>query len=75
MARELACVCMDRLLRTVLEQARRDGLHTAQQVADATGCGDQCTTCRPYIARMLATGVVPTTADLMDEAERARYSD
>lgn len=69
----LQCVCLQRDLGELLAEARRWGWRTAGAVAGATGCGSECGSCRPYIARMLATGQSPTTADLMDETERERW--
>lgn len=69
----LRCVCEDRDLAEIQNIARLKGWTTAEQVATGTGCGDHCRTCRPYIARMLVTGKVPTVRDLMDAEERARY--
>lgn len=66
---------MDRPLGELLAEARRNGWASAAEVARETGCGDQCRTCRPYIARMLATGVVPTGLDLMTLDEMERYAD
>jgi bacterioferritin-associated ferredoxin len=71
---ELRCVCLDQPLSSLLQLARLRGWTRAGQVADGTGCGGQCTSCRPYIARMLHTGMVPGLADLMDVAERERWS-
>ncbi|MDX2199763.1 MAG: (2Fe-2S)-binding protein [Phycisphaerae bacterium] len=64
---------MDRDLGDVLALARRQKLRTALDIAEVTGCGDQCGSCRPYIVRMLQTGRVPTTADLMSAEDAKKF--
>jgi NAD(P)H-nitrite reductase large subunit len=71
----LRCICEDRDLGEVLEIAKKKNWTTAEAVASGTGCGGNCRTCRPYIARMLATGRVPTVDDLMGPEELARWRD
>jgi bacterioferritin-associated ferredoxin len=56
------CVCMRMSFERLLPLARREGWDLPALVAQ-TGCGDQCGMCRPYLARMLATG--ETTFDLL----------
>ena len=70
----LRCICEDRDLADVLREARRHGWTSAARVAQATGCGDNCRTCFPYIARMLETGRAPTANDLMSAEELRRYA-
>lgn len=61
---ELRCICMDVGFADLWARCRREGLDTVDRVADATGCGEQCRTCRPYIALMLRERRVPTLGDV-----------
>ncbi|MEP6590870.1 MAG: (2Fe-2S)-binding protein [Gemmatimonadota bacterium] len=38
------------------------------QLQDATGCGDQCGMCRPYLREMLAHGTTVFHAVIEDES-------
>lgn len=49
------CVCMRMPFERLLPLARREGWNLAA-LQDATGCGDQCGMCRPYLRAMLADG-------------------
>ena len=71
--RLLRCTCSGKPLGSLLTQIRDENLQTVAEVAAATGCGLQCGACRPYIARMLETGDVPTIDKLLSGAELERY--
>lgn len=49
------CVCCDRRFSGLLVEARSRGWDLNALVA-ATGCGERCGLCRPYLERMLETG-------------------
>jgi len=49
------CVCLNRRFVDLLPMARARGFDLADLMR-ATGCGDQCGLCRPYLRRMLSTG-------------------
>jgi len=49
------CVCTNQPFTCLLEQAKTEGW-SLDQIADATGAGDQCGRCRPYLAVGLKTG-------------------
>jgi len=49
------CVCQRVLFAHLLPVARTHGWDLAQ-LQDATGCGDQCGMCEPYLRAMLAEG-------------------
>ncbi len=62
------CVCMrapfERLLPLAVEQG-----WDLQQLQDATGCGDQCGLCRPYLREMLAHGTTVFHSVIEDTVE------
>jgi bacterioferritin-associated ferredoxin len=62
------CVCRRTLFATLLPEARAAGwdLDTLMQ---ATGCGQQCGLCRPYLRRMLRDGTTIFTAVLAPEED------
>lgn len=49
------CVCLNRRFVDLLPLARARDFGLAD-LMQATGCGDQCGLCRPYLRRMLSTG-------------------
>lgn len=49
------CVCWDQTFDELLKIARSE-LLSFDQVVDRTGCCTGCTTCEPYVKRMLRTG-------------------
>jgi bacterioferritin-associated ferredoxin len=49
------CVCRGIRFADLLPEARRQGW-TLAALGRATGCGEQCGRCRPYLRRMLADG-------------------
>jgi bacterioferritin-associated ferredoxin len=49
------CVCLNRRFVDLLSLARASGFGLADLMR-ATGCGEQCGLCRPYLRRMLSTG-------------------
>lgn len=49
------CVCLNRRFVDLLPLTRTRGFSLAELMR-ATGCGDQCGLCRPYLRRMLSTG-------------------
>lgn len=71
----LRCVCFNIDLAFVLSVARRKEWTRAPQVFARLDCGNGCQSCRPYIARMLATGEVPTNNDLMSQEELVRWQE
>ena len=61
------CVCQRLPFAVLLPLARAGGWSEAD-VIRATGCGDQCGMCRPYLRQVLATGETIFTQVLEDEA-------
>ena len=49
------CVCMHAPFTALLPLAREHGWDL-EALVDATGCGDQCGLCRPYLREMLRSG-------------------
>lgn len=49
------CVCRRTLFRDLLPAARASRW-TLEDLMHATGCGDQCGLCRPYLRQMLRDG-------------------
>ena len=49
------CICMRFPFDQLLPLARAEGWDF-DALMRATGCGDQCGLCRPYLRRMLRTG-------------------
>jgi bacterioferritin-associated ferredoxin len=49
------CVCRELPFTRLLSAARERGWSLEELVRE-TGCGGGCGLCRPYLARMLATG-------------------
>jgi bacterioferritin-associated ferredoxin len=49
------CVCVRVPFERLLPVARQEGWDLPALIA-ATGCGDQCGMCRPYLAAMLRDG-------------------
>ncbi|HET9064233.1 MAG TPA: hypothetical protein VFN22_00235 [Gemmatimonadales bacterium] len=49
------CVCQRTLFRELLSEARAANW-TLDALVQATGCGDQCGMCLPYLRRMLSEG-------------------
>ena len=62
------CVCRNRLFADLLPEARAAG-YDVRQLMRATGCGEQCGLCRPYLRRMLSTGQVVFDQPLDPDAE------
>lgn len=62
------CVCRNRLFAELLPlvEAAAWGLPALMR---ATGCGEQCGLCLPYLRRMLATGETAFSAILPPDAE------
>lgn len=66
---ELRCVCLNLSLPGLLSYARRHEISTLEELMAATACGSRCGTCKPYIARMLETGEVPTAESIPYEPQ------
>jgi bacterioferritin-associated ferredoxin len=62
------CVCRNRRFADLLSEARSAG-HDLHRLMRATGCGEQCGLCRPYLRRMLSTGQVVFRQPLDPDAE------
>jgi bacterioferritin-associated ferredoxin len=62
------CVCRNRLFAGLLPEARSSG-YDLSRLMRATGCGEQCGLCRPYLRRMLSTGQVVFHQPLDPDAE------
>lgn len=67
------CVCMRLTFARLLPVARSQGWHLAQ-LQEATGCGDQCGMCRPYLREMLAHGTTIFHSVIEEPAESAGVS-
>lgn len=52
------CVCHGRTFAELKRLAAERGIATVEELGAATGCGTGCGLCRPYLARMLATGEI-----------------
>lgn len=63
------CVCRGILFADLLSRARAHGW-TLEALGRATGCGDQCGRCRPYLRRMLADGTT-VFHELLESSEEA----
>lgn len=61
---ELRCICHQLSFAALHSFAQRRGITTFAELSAATRCGTNCGTCRPYIEWMLASGIVPTCADV-----------
>ncbi len=67
------CVCMRATFTRLLPLARDGGWDLAELQA-ATGCGEQCGMCRPYLRAMLACGTTifhSVLEDVSDSDEAA----
>ena len=62
------CVCMRAPFENLLSLAREEGWDLAALGA-ATGCGEQCGLCRPYLRRMLSDGTVVFHEVLVDAGD------
>lgn len=51
------CVCKDLTFTALKESAHAGGGLSYEELAAATGCGEGCGLCIPYIRLMLRTGV------------------
>lgn len=63
------CVCQRMPFERLLPVARAEAW-TLDQLMEATGCGDQCGMCRPYLRQMLADGTT-VFRELLEEAPDA----
>jgi bacterioferritin-associated ferredoxin len=51
-----ACLCYPHTFAELKRLAETHGWHTVEEITAARGCGGGCGLCRPYLAKMLATG-------------------
>jgi bacterioferritin-associated ferredoxin len=51
-----ACLCCQLPFTALRAMAQASGWRSVEEIASATGCGEGCGLCRPYLARMLETG-------------------
>lgn len=63
------CVCTNLSIAHLAELARREG-YTHEQLIAATGAGDHCGLCRPYVRCALKTGQTVFHQILVDRPAR-----
>ncbi len=51
-----SCICYPHSFQELKALAEANGWKTVADITAAVGCGGGCGLCRPYLARMLATG-------------------
>jgi len=60
------CVCLHAPFTSLLPLARERGWDL-EALVEATGCGDQCGLCRPYLREMLRSGTTEFHEILTDQ--------
>lgn len=51
-----SCLCFPHSFSQLKEMALKEGWQRVEEITEAVGCGSGCGLCRPYLAKMLATG-------------------
>lgn len=60
------CECWQLSFVGLMAYARRHGITTLAELAQATGCGTGCGSCRPYLEELLRTGKLRCGDQLID---------